>query len=270
MIEAARNEFGVGLLLSCMGHALLLYAMVFLITPRFADLGKPVVYSVTLEGGKTLGGISQVAATDKKEPVAPPKNVSAPEKAPEKEPEKLVTEDKKAEVSLAEKEKQKLEEKKAAEKEAESKKQKAQAKPTPKQPTAAEIDKEYQKAMQRYRGESTDAGGKGFGAGSLGGSGMGGGVLRPPEFFQYRDLLKATIKHGWRWYDTSASLTALVYLEMSREGVISNVAIAQSSGNREYDESVVRAVYKASPVPPPPASVYEFFEKVRIEFQPGD
>jgi TolA protein len=269
LVEVRQNDFNVGLLLSFLGHALLFYAMLFLVTPRWNKLGEPVVYSITLEGGKTLGGISQVPANDKKEPVAPPKNVSAPEQQPKEEKAEDL---KNAEVSLSEKkkeaEKPKVEEKKPEETKKEEKK--ATPKPTPKQPTSAEIDKEYQKAMQRYRGESTDAGGKGFGAARLGGNGMGGGVLRPPEFFQYRDLLRTYIKKGWRWFDTSAQLTAVVAFEMSPKGEITNVAVVTGSGNREYDDSVIRAVYKASPAPPPPESVYEFFQQVRIEFQPGD
>jgi len=275
LVGRATNDFQVGLFFSLLGHGMLFYSLLFLVTPRFSNLGAPVVYSVTLEGGKTLGGISQVPLTDKKTLIAPPKNVSVPpEKGTEKKAGKEKAElDKKegAQVSLAEKkEETKPAEKKGETKPEQGKKEGAKDGQKNKPLTAGEINKQYQQAMQRYLGESADAGGKGFGAARLGGSGMGGGVLRPPEFFRYRDLLKNHIKKGWRWYDTTAQLTAWVYFELRPDGTIDNVSLAQSSGNREYDESVLRAVYKASPAPPPPESVYQFFEKVRIEFQPGD
>ena len=267
-VEAARNDFGVGLLLSCLGHILLVYLLVFYVVPRRPKLGQPVVYSITLEGGKTLGGISQVPTTEKKEPIAPPKNIEEPAR---KEEPATSQADPKAEVSLSEKKAEPTAKPQVKEKETEKAgKAKPTAKPTIKQPTAADINKQYQQAMQRYRGESADAGGRGFGAARLGGSGMGGGVLRPPEFFHYRDLLKATIKRGWRWYDTSAKLVAQVYFEIAPDGTITNVQILQGSGNREYDDSVVRAIYKASPVPAPPESVYQWFKEVRTEFEPGD
>ncbi len=284
LIEGSIKEFRVGLFFSLIFHGVLFYCMLFLATPAWNKMGEPVVYSITLEGGKTLGGISQVPKDDKKSPVAPPKAVSgSPEKSESKQ--KLVEEDKTAEVSLmekAEQEKKLAEQKKKEEEEkklAEKKKADDAAKKAAddkakaekqKQQSAAELNKQYQQAMQRYLGESSDAGGKGFGAARLGGSGMGGGVLRPPEFFTYRDLLKRTIKQGWRWFDTSSEIHALAYFEIAKDGTIGNVSIVQGSGNREFDDSVIRAIYKASPVPPPPDNVYEFFEKVRIEFDPSE
>ena len=269
MVGSSKNDFYVGLIFSVLGHCMLFYTLLFLAVPRIADLGKPVVYSITLEGGKTLGGIAQVPQTDKQAPLAPPKNVSAEPDQAKVEAEKNKAPEK-AEVSIPDKkepETPKVDEKNQAEKKT---KEAEKVKEAPKQPPAADVNRQYQKAMQRYLGESSDGGGKGFGAARLGGSGMGGGVLRPPEFFQYRDLLKNRIKSGWRWYDTTANLTAWVYFELGRDGTITNVSVVQGSGNSEFDESVVRAIYKASPVPPAPENVYQFFEKVRIEFNPSE
>jgi colicin import membrane protein len=253
----------VGLSLSLIGHGL----MLLFLTSRLAWLGRdvhaPQIYSVTLEGGKTLGGVSQVPEKSDKSPPAPLKKVSAPEEKKE-EP------DEKAEVSLKEhptpvppkkEEKKKVEPKKVPEK---------KPTPKPKEPSPKEVQRQYEQAMQRYLGESSEAGGKGFGAGALGGRGMGGGLQRPPEFFRYRDMIRTMIKKGWRWYDTNAELVTTGVFEISPRVEVSNVEVEKSSGNREYDDSVLRAVYKANPLPPPPETVYRDFAKVRMNFDPRE
>lgn len=293
----------LGIFLSLLGHILLLLLLTSKVShPTMFE--QPVVYSVTLEGGKQLGGISQVPRQKEEIQVAPPKAVApkpqaaavkpAEVKKPDPKPESVKAVEQKpetdAEVSLAEKEaklkaeqqaraeeaKKKAEEEKRqaaarakaeadarAKKEAEKKKEGAGDAP-------ADINKQLQQAMQRYLGESTDAGGKGFGAGALGGAGMGGGTVRPPEFFVYRDILMAHIKSTWKWHDVSAALIAQVELDIESDGRITRAVLANSSGNKEYDESVMRAINGASPVPAPPENVYHFFKRVRLTFDPRD
>jgi len=283
-----RSQYSFALATSLVGHGI----MVILMLVSFKSAGNfssGIVYSVTIEGGKQIGGISQLAQSDKKASLAPPKNVSDKSEELEqkknppdtKEPE-VKAED--AEVSLAEKRKEEERKKREAErteqekkkaqerkkKEEEDKKKKAEDAKKKASAQPADVSKDYQKALQRYLGESTEAGGKGFGAAKLGGSGMGGGVLRPPEFFTYRQILRNRVKSGWKWFDTSSALMANVTFSIAEDGTLSNVRIAQSSGNREYDYSVLRAVYKASPVPPPPQSVYEFFRDVSMTFDPRE
>lgn len=262
MVESQRSDYYFGLVASAAGHALLALALLYQLSHASNQFIQPTIYSVTVEGGKTLGGIGQVAKTDAKQPIAPPKKVQSPPPAPKekkKEEQKAKPEKKtedKAEVSLKEK-KQKEKEEKASKKETQHEKKE-------------DIDKRLEAAMQRYLGESTDAGGKGFGAGRIGGNGMGGGTLLPAEALVYRDLLKNRIKQGWRWYDTNAALTTGVVFEISSSGEISNVEVVKTSGNREFDDSVLRAVYKASPLPAPPEKVYEYFKKVRMVFDPRE
>jgi TolA protein len=267
LVQSDRSHFLFGFTVSTVGHVLLAAVMLFQLGAGNSLPIQQTVYSVTLEGGKTLGGIGQVAKTDKKEPIAPPKKVQAPppKKNEATKKEKVKTEPKKekpvekAEVSL--KEKKKPEPKKTETK---------SSKTVSKEPTKQEIDKRLEAAMQRYLGESSEAGGKGFGAARIGGSGMGGGTLLPAEALMYRDLLKNRIKEGWRWYDTSAALTTGVTFDISPSGEISNVVVVNTSGNRVFDDSVLRAIYKASPVPAPPEKVYEYFRKVRMVFDPRE
>lgn len=288
MDPVERSQYSFALATSLVGHVVL--AILMLVSFNSAgNFSSGIVYSVTIEGGKQIGGISQLAQSDKKASLAPPKNVS--DKSEELEPNKNSPDTKEpevktadAEVSLAEKRKEEERKKREAEraeqekkkaqerkkKEEEEKKRKSEEAKKKASAQPADVSKDYQKALQRYLGESTEAGGKGFGAAKLGGSGMGGGVLRPPEFFTYRQILRNRVKSGWKWFDTSSALVANVTFSIAEDGTLSNVRIAQSSGNREYDDSVLRAVYKASPVPPPPQSVYEFFKDVSMTFDPRE
>ena len=272
MLQYDRTCNHVGVLFSVLSHALALAVLAGMFAPKWNDFAPAVIYSVTLEGGKSLGGVSQVPKDDKEQSVAPPKKVSGAEE------EAQLKAAKDAEVSLAEKrkaeeEKRRLEKKKLEEqkKKEEEKKKLEEKKKQEKKPNITDINKRLNAAMQRYSGESTDAGGQGFGSGALGGKKMGGGVVRPPAFFLYRDQLKSHIKQGWRWFDTSAELLAIVEFEIKPDGTLDHINLVQGSGNGPYDESVLRAVYKASPVPPPPAEVYEqFFKSVTMRFDPRE
>lgn len=277
------NCWRIGLYSSLIGHAAVAFIAVVGLVGGFGDLPEPVIYSVTVEPGKALGGKSQLAKDDKPSPIAPVKNVkadSAPEEKQEKQEEKPVEEKPvdDAEVSIADKKPTPQPSPKAT--------PKATPKVTPKATPAAkvksdsktkeksegdEVDKRLQAAMQRYLGDSTDAGGKGFGAGRVGGAGMGGGEVRPPEFFKYRDLLLARIKEAWRWYDVNAAFITQIAFELAPDGTARNVRVVRSSGNSTFDESVVRAVMKASPFPAPPVSVYEkYFKSVTTTFDPRE
>lgn len=287
-IVAALNQnsnqvYRTGFVLSLLGHGVLAAILFFKILPDFGDLPEPVVYSISIEGGKSLGGVAQVPKDNKPSPIAPVKNVAAStqqeaqplKEQPKVEPKKEEkVED--AEVSIAEK--------------TPTPKPVATKAPTPKAtPTTLkkvdvknpakvtkksdgeELDKSYQAAMQRYLGESTDAGGKGFGAARVGGSAMGGGVVRPPEFFIYEKIVRSKIKEAWRWYDSNSSLITVIAFEIEPDGVIKGVRLVKSSGDSSYDDSVLRAAIKASPLPPPPESVYEqYFKSVRITFDPRE
>jgi colicin import membrane protein len=279
-----RDYYRRGLILSVVGHFVLAAVMLVRFSGGFGEIPEPVVYSISIEGGKTIGGMSQVPKDDKPSPIAPVKNVAAQSEPAQETKKEQPKEEKQpepvddAEVSTAEKQ--------------------PTAKPTP-QPTPPkaatpkttpappkksdkpdakavkksdgdETDKRLQAALQRYLGESSDAGGKGFGAARVGGSGMGGGVVRPPEFFVYEKIVRSRIKEAWRWYDTNSALITVISFDIEPDGVIKNVRLVKTSGDSAYDESVTRAAVKASPLPPPPKNVYEYFKSVRITFDPRE
>jgi TonB family protein len=288
------QHFYFGLFSSLALHVVLVVAVLLFGQGPKSDFGKAIVYSVTIERGDRIGGIAQVPREEKAQ-LAPPKQVSGTVKQPEvKQPEatkskqpttsetQLEVSD--AEVSLAKREEKKpppqktppQKPKQEAPKKAPPAKKPPAAKTPSKQaskaqtPNVATIDERLSKAVQRYAGASTDAGGEGFGSAGGGGKGFGGGVLRPPEFFAYQTTLEYFIKSGWRWHDQSSPLMARVCFRISPEGRISQVQLCGSSGNSLYDTSIIRAVQKADPVPAPPASVYHFFQEVRMTFTPGE
>ncbi len=147
---------------------------------------------------------------------------------------------------------------------------KATPKPTPKPPTQADVNKDYQKAMQRYLGESTAAGGKNFGAAIPGVKGMGGGSQISAEEKAYYLALQSHVKRGWRWYDTTVPYLAKATFRISPTGELTDVHLVQGSGVREFDDSVLRALAKANPVPRPPEKVYSKFSFVEMTFNPRE
>jgi colicin import membrane protein len=287
--QKPEDYFRFGMSVSVVAHAVLAALLIFKILPDMGDFQEPIIYSISIEGGKNLGGITQVPKDDKKSPVAPVKNVTAEtkkdaevkEQPKEKEQEKPQEPEDDAEVSVAEK-------KPTPKPTAQSAKPTPQPKPTTKATAAPtkkpdakkdtknqksdgdEVDKRLQAGLQRYLGESTSAGGQGFGAGKVGGSGMGGGQVLPAEVIAYQKLVQARIKEAWRWYDPNSSLITQLSFKIGSDGVISAVRILKGSGVGGFDESVQRAIIKASPLPPPPARFYEqyFAEGTRITFDP--
>jgi colicin import membrane protein len=120
-------------------------------------------------------------------------------------------------------------------------------------------------------GDPLSAGsGEGLGAQSLGKGGVGGeGVLKSVEYIRYVNYMQATLKGNWAWAGPQRSLKALVRFSVKENGEIVGVKIVQSSGDPLYDESVIRAVKKSSPLTAPPENHRKDFADVEYSFQPG-
>ncbi len=256
------------------------------------------VYTVTLEGGEKLGGISKAPEEDPKKKVLPNINESQPvqeqPKVSEKPPEEpsVIEERKKLEETKAkaEEEKKILEAKKLEEKKKhaedlkkleELEKKKAELDQKKKKEELAKKEKEERdrekrerdKALQKaisnatnYKGESANAGGEGLGAARYGGKGMGGGTPVDAQFLMYVNALEQHIKRGWRWLPGAEHYVAQIEFSILPDGTVQNARVGSSSGNSSFDDSGLRAVYKASPVPLPPPQHYERFKSVRITF----
>lgn len=273
-IQAKSEYIKAGLILSAIGHFCFFY-QIYLKTHRAENLPPKVIYSVSLESGKNIGGIAQVPDKKQKTEVAPPKKAEPKKTPPKKEvkkPEVVIPKERPKPVATPKpkpepkpKKEQVKEVKPEATRAATPKPTKAPKKETQKK----QADESYQDALQKYLGESTKAGGTGFGSAGKGGKGMGGGVVKSPEWFRYREELEVHLKRGWNWHDSAHTLLASVRMEIDPEGKLSNVRIIQTSGDRKFDDSVLRAVHKADPVPIAPESVYPDFRDVVIDFEPG-
>ncbi len=310
--DPSQTPFIIGCFVSFALHVVLAIATILVLQNAAANAAKESpVFSVTLEGGMNLGGVSQVPEKDAKKILTPEdetpekgaENEETSEKQkptePEDEPEEAehhikeptVVEDpakilaeRKKEEEKKEREKKLQQEKKKKEEQEKKKKEEEKKKAEDEKKKADEKKKEEEDAKKdrarrdkqladrlrelknKYAGESADAGGKGFGAAALGGKGMGGGELASAEKIAYYNALKNHVKQGWRWLNSTNRLVAKVEVYILQDGRVQSVNITQSSGNSNFDDSVVRAVLKASPVPPAPSNLYQEFSDVVFTF----
>ena len=120
-------------------------------------------------------------------------------------------------------------------------------------------------------GEQISSGtGQGQGAASLGPGGVGGGEVKGMDFIIYQNRMFETIKGNWAWVGQKTNLIVVVHFSIKDNGDIIGLKIVQPSGDLSYDESVVRAVKKSSPLPAPPESYRKDFADVTISFKPKD
>jgi TolA protein len=92
----------------------------------------------------------------------------------------------------------------------------------------------------------------------------------PPEASAYGKILSRRIKESWDWKDKTAPLVTTAKFEIGHDGTLGSVSIERSSGNSEFDESVLAAIRKATPFPAPPKEYYHYFKVVRITVDPRE
>lgn len=254
----------------------------------------PPVYVVDLVGGEKIGGLkvgtdlpspaqakNKVVEPSKAEAVPEPKQAAAKEIKPEKAekakaPEKKVPEEK----VVALKEKSKTEPplvKKEATKESKDQ--------TKSEPVSADSVRErlLQSALDRAKSrtenpqkaakeEALSSGlGEGEGAAGPGQGGRGGpGVIKGIDFIIYENRMLSTIKENWAWVGQRSNLKVVVHFSVKDSGEIVGLKIVQPSGDPSYDESVLRAVKKSSPLSPPPENYRKDFADVELTFRPRD
>ena len=143
--------------------------------------------------------------------------------------------------------------------------------------TALGDDPRYAAAIEdiRRRVEGGGAGVAGEGGGQVGtageGSGVGGGDrVVGTEFLIYYNIMLSHIKQAWVWVGHDQRLSVTVRFSIEPGGEIRNVKLDRSSGDTSYDESVIQAIEKVNPLPPPPATYRRDFSQVELTFRPGD
>lgn len=102
--------------------------------------------------------------------------------------------------------------------------------------------------------------------------GRGGGVLKGLEFLVYRNRMLNLIKERWAWprVGKNLELEVTVRFGVLENGDIVGLKIKEKSGDPSYDDSVLRAMRKAVPLPPPPVDYRSDFLNVELTFRPKD
>jgi len=80
-----------------------------------------------------------------------------------------------------------------------------------------------------------------------------------------------TIKASWRLPGelyAKKDLLTIVLLRIRKDGKIVGLAMEKSSGNKAYDESIVRALRAAEPLPIIPTALNTDFVELGFRFRP--
>ncbi len=84
----------------------------------------------------------------------------------------------------------------------------------------------------------------------------------------YLNILLNKIGQNWNnpYRDKDVILKSIVYFEVDKNGVISNIRIEEDSGDEIYNESTIRAVALTKKLPPLPEEFSDDYLKVHLEF----
>ena len=212
-------------------------------------------YSVNLVGGPGGGGgRKQVAAEAKK---VPEKSIPSKQVAPPPAKNKPIPIKKEDLVSLS---KKKVPEKKdTREDELQSLQEKI-----------SNIKKrtEYLDVTRPAKAGPAGSGGGGTG---LAGIGEGGGGIVDPLLQKYHNDIHEKIKNSWRKpFNVKKGLETIVGVKIRRDGVVVDIEVVSRSGNRLFDESVMRAIRLGEPYPKIPAGIKDDPVDLGFIFNPED
>jgi len=234
------------------------------------------VYTVDLVGGERLGG-ANLGST-----VGPPPQAKKVAEKAKSEPQPQVKAAKKEKAKPAEKSSQMQETIALKKSKKETKKEiKKAAEAEPGLPGQVR-EKLIQSALERVReraesgqkkqkGEGITSGpAEGEGAAAIGAGGRGGGIIKGVEFIVYYNQMRRLIREKWTWVGKRSDLEVKVGFSIRENGEIVGLKILQGSRDPSYDDSVVRAVRGANPLPPPPESYRKDFMDVELTFRPKD
>ena len=260
------------------------------------------VYTLDLVGGENLGGGAGTAVEPAPKAKPVPEVKAAPEvketkRETKKEPkEKPLTRtqlakenakkaaDSRAEMTerLAAKAKKEAEEKRQAE-EAEAEKTRERLQQLREKrieealaeiKSRAEADQKKQQVQQPQQQKGAPATsnvvGDKPGAAAPGVGGTGGGVVKGPEFLRYTNIIQDRVKTSWTWVGRRTDLKVTVNVSIQENGEITGIRLVGTSGDRSFDDSVIRAVRKANPLPPPPEDYRAHVLNVVLPFNSKD
>lgn len=114
---------------------------------------------------------------------------------------------------------------------------------------------------------NANSAGSGYGVGSGTGS---VGTLTDLQYLLYFRTVQQKVKDAWTFPGGSNDLSADVEFSIGADGSLNGVKIAKSSGDSAFDESVIRAIRRAAPFPPPPDRYRSQFSDVVSTFKLGE
>lgn len=86
----------------------------------------------------------------------------------------------------------------------------------------------------------------------------------------YMRALKVRVKELWKWKDPDKTKVCKLLVSIAEDGKVSSVRVGVSSGEKRFDDQARAVVEKASPFPPPPASVAHEFREIVFIFDSKD
>jgi len=95
-----------------------------------------------------------------------------------------------------------------------------------------------------------------------GGVGVSGNTVLGTRFGAYAELLRQRITQSWQRNGLDARSQrdpAIISLTIMQNGSVRDIRLVQSSGNPAIDNSALRALYQANPLPPLPAGLGSSF-----------
>lgn len=271
---------------SLIAHCSLL--LLFVVAPFSSSprLSSNPVYTVDLVGGERIGRTSfgtdlgspakkNLKADEAPTPVNPPKKEVRPEKSekPKLAEKKPVEDEKVALREKVKKEPSKKEPTKESKEEARTETASADSVRERLIKAAAERASAGTGSSQKSsKGEAFSSGsGEGVGASALGAGGRGGpGIVKGMDYVIYQNRMLSTIKNNWVWVGPRSNIKVVVHFNIKDNGEIVGLKIVQSSGNSSYDDSVLRAVRKSSPLPALTDNIRNGFSEVELAFRPED
>ena len=288
------KRLGRMVMLSGLLHAGLLLALVSAADPPQSKPWTPQSYTVSLVAPAALGlapepppspspkKVESAAVTPLPKPKPQPPKVEAKKPKREKKP-KAAKPQKKKSVKIASKKKPspkkaplKTEVKKPQTQKPEQAKKPPQSS-APKEPEEQRLsaeDREQQivaaleKIRQRVQADRRQTAETSHSTSASGGG--GGDTLRGLPFILYTQEVKQRVKQSWIVAEHKSGLTAVVRFGILANGEVVGVELAERSGDTVFDESAMRAVRKANPLPPPPEAYRNEFTRQKIEVVFGE
>lgn len=260
-------------------HAGLIWSLWILPHVPYRKAPEYPVYTVDLVGGEKLGGTTLGTEPPRQEPKKEtPKKEATKKEVPIKE--KIEAAEKPAsvpeEVKVEKSKKEAKETPRAAEGLPEGVREKliqAALQRVRDRAEAVKSEEKVDKAAKPQKAEKEMIGagpGEGEGAAALGPGGRGGGIVKAIEFLVYRNQMLRVIRDRWTWVGKRSDLEVTVRFGIRENGEIVGLRITRVSGDGSYDDSVLRAVTKASPLLPPPENYRKEFMDVELTFRPKD